>query len=83
MLNLENRPDIQVVNLDDQREPPEHVTAGWKDSQIKAKTPEEIQKMIDSANLGIANLRETVAKEQERLNGLYEVQMRKKLIGGS
>jgi len=82
MLRLEGRDDVTVINLDDQRAPPEVVTAGWTDSQIKAKSADEIVAMVNSAQMGIQKLHETMRQEQDRLTGLLQVQKRKQQLGG-
>jgi len=70
------------IDLDAQPKPiPEVMTAGWSDTQIRGKTVQELDGMINSAQLGIKNLEETLGGERQRLDDLMRIRNRKIEIG--
>lgn len=76
--------NVIYIDLDDpvNQVPPEVVTAGWTDTQIKGKPLVEIEKQIESGELGLAGLRETLSNEERRIAGLRQVRLRKIQLGG-
>lgn len=71
--------NVTYIDLDDpaNQVPPEPTTAGWTDSQIRAKPLEEIDAMISSGEIGIQNLQETLDNEVKRVRDLRRVRDRK------
>jgi len=72
------------IDLDDpaNQVPPERITAGWSDTQIASKSLTEIDAMINSGELAISNMRDTLYAEEERISGLRQVRQRKLALGG-
>ena len=65
------------IDLDEQKTPPEPVTAGWTDTQIRNKSLEEIDSMIASGDAGILNLTQTLDNEIKRIDDLRRIRKRK------
>jgi len=61
---------------------PEILTAGWTDAQISAKSMKELDAMIESGLKGVESLRDTVRKEEARIDDLRRVRGRKLALGG-
>ena len=72
-------PNMQVtmIDLDAQRLPPEVVTAGWTDTQIRNKMPNQIQELIDQNQMALDTLRQTTNEQQDRVDGFRRILMRK------
>jgi len=75
--------NVMYIDLDEQQEPPEPKTAGWTDTQIKAKPMSEIEAMIKTGEMGLESLRETLTKEEDRVSGLRRIRSRKTEVGGN
>lgn len=75
--------NVVYLDLDDPRNqvPPEVVTAGWTDTQIRSKHLVEINQMIASNEKALESLRETIKGEQKRVDGLQLIRQRKLLLG--
>lgn len=69
--------NVVYLDLDEQQKPPEVLTAGWTDAQLKSKPLSEIDAMITSGEMGLATLKETVAQESARIDGLRMARSRK------
>ena len=80
-LNIPKGTQVTLIDLDAQREPEEMVTAGWRDSQIKAKTLEDIDALIRQNELSVESLEKTIAQQRDLIHGLRQVRNRKLLIG--
>ena len=76
-------PHAVYIDLDDPRNqvPPEPVTAGWTDTQIRGKSLAEIQAQIDTGEKGLASLKETIRAEEKRVDDLRLIKARKLQIG--
>jgi hypothetical protein len=61
---------------------PEILTGGWTDDQIRAKSMQEIDAMIESGMKGVESLRATVRAEEARIDDLRRVKGRKLALGG-
>lgn len=75
--------NVTYIDLDDpaNQVPAEVVTGGWTDTQIRAKSSQEIDAMINSGQMGLDSLRDTIRKEEQRINNLYLIKQRKLLLG--
>jgi len=74
-------PNVVYIDLDDQpKAPPEVVTAGWTDTQLRAKSLPELDAMIASGEMALTNLRNIVDTEVERIEGLKKARSRKLLL---
>lgn len=82
-LGIPMNSDVQIIDLDEQQKPPEVMTAGWSDTQIKGKSVEEIESLIKQNELALDSLEQTVANQRQMINDLRQVRQRKLLIGGS
>lgn len=82
-LGIPMNSDVQIIDLDEQQKPPEVMTAGWSDTQIKGKSVEEIESLIKQNELALDSLEQTVANQRQTINNLRQVRQRKLLIGGS
>ena len=69
--------NVSYIDLDEQQSPPEPMTCGWTDSQIRNKSLEEFDAMISSGDLGIASLKQTLDTEVQRIEDLRRVRNRK------
>ena len=82
-LGIPMKTDVQIIDLDEQQKPPEMVTAGWTDTQIKAKTVKDIELLIKQNELALDAIEQTAAGQRQTINNLRQVRQRKLLIGGS
>ncbi len=64
------------------KQEPEVLTAGWTDDQIRAKSMQELDAMIVTGEKGLQNLKDTVRKEEARIDDLRRVKGRKLALGG-
>lgn len=71
------------IDLDEQRRntPPEVITGGWTDSQIRGKSEQEILAMVEGCERLIETLRQNVRSEEDRLYDLRAIQRRKQQLG--
>jgi len=75
--------DVQIIDLDAQREPDEMVTAGWTDTQIRNKSLSEIEQLIHQNQLAVESMEKAIAQQQSNIHGLKQVKQRKLIIGDS
>jgi len=75
--------NIAWIDLDAQREPPEMVTSGWTDTQIKNKAITQIEDLIRQNELAVEAMEKAIAQQRNQINDLKAVRQRKLLIGDS
>ena len=73
---------LQLIDMDANPDKYERKTAGWTDEQIKNKTVAEFDAMINSAQLAIENLEDTVREQKERAMDLQRIRGRRVELGG-
>ena len=81
-LGIPVKADVTWIDLDEQQEPPEVVTAGWTDTQIKNKSLEDIDSLIKQNELAAESLMKTYTTQIEQVNKLKQVRHRKLILGG-
>jgi hypothetical protein len=59
----------------------ERLTEGWTDDQIKGKSVSQFEQMINSAELGIEKMQETINQEQARIRSLRRLRQRRLELG--
>lgn len=82
-LGIPMNSDVTIIDLDEQQKPPETVTAGWTDTQIKNKSIQEIDLLISQNELALETMEKSVAQQRDNINGLKQVRWRKHQIGGN
>ena len=75
--------DVQIIDLDAQRQPPEMVTAGWTDTQIRNKSLAEIEDLIRQNELAVESMGKAIAQQRNQINNIKAVRQRKLIIGDS
>jgi hypothetical protein len=75
--------DVQIIDLDAQRQPPEMVTAGWTDTQIRNKSLAEIEDLIRQNELAVESMEKAIAQQRNQINNIKAVRQRKLIIGDS
>tara|TARA_R110000772_G_scaffold30806_10_gene76515 strand:+ start:3701 stop:3979 length:279 start_codon:yes stop_codon:yes gene_type:complete len=80
-LGIPEGSNITFIDLDAQRKPPEIMTAGWTDTQIRNKTIDEIDGMIKQNDLAVASLEQTLATQRNMVHNLQQIRQRKITIG--
>lgn len=74
---------MDIIRIDmDKTKTIEHRTAGWTDDQIRNQTVEALDAQVNTAELTLARLKETVEEQQVRLNNLKLIRSRKSELEG-
>lgn len=80
-LNIPAGGNITLIDLDAQKKPPEVVTAGWTDTQIRGRTITEIELLVSQSELALASMQKSLAAQRQIAHNMRQVLERKKTLG--
>lgn len=70
---------LTVIDMGEGKVEPK--TAGWTDTQIRNKTVADFDLQINSEELAVQKLRETVKAQEDRINDLRRIRARRMELG--
>jgi hypothetical protein len=80
-LNIPKGANVTLIDLDAQKKPPEVVTGGWTDTQIRGKTLKEIESIVRQNELAETSMETALASHRETLHSMRQVRARKLILG--
>lgn len=81
-LGIPDSANVTFIDMDKNPDKIERKTSGWTDSQIRNKDIAEINQMINSAQLVVDGLEDTIREQKDRISDLQRVLGRKLELGG-